>query len=387
MVKDTFHGLLTALQGLAALGLLVGWIAALLEMFGEDRLEASGIAERGEDGQWKLAPSLASAAVLMALRKASSDPPFEILAGEGGLVKSEPPIVAALRDHEIKDLVSKTGHRLLACRSTDQIPAFLSQALPATLLGGLQDLNAKELRRISRVLERPILGPNPGDGGVQNPVKLILVDWDPVAIRATQFPEIRRAADFLADAERHLRVDTSCCGVWSPEESELEKYRFCRNVGDRSAARETLVESMDLSTYTVSAYADEDFISRKRPEDFAEAYIELERCIAAAERDSTARRRLREAEETFASFVETDLVQPMREQYLNSSDPLQRILGCTAAEATGSLHRQAPYLAKDILALAKGSLSLGEQKRVAEQVKQRSREVGNLIQLAKVLRR
>jgi hypothetical protein len=112
-----------------------------LETFGQERLESSGIAQRQEDGRWTLAPALTPGGFLVAFREESDAPIFEILTPRGGLVGQELPIMAAQRDHRFLEWMSKTGGRLLGCASMDQIPPFLTLALPAITLHGLTDLN------------------------------------------------------------------------------------------------------------------------------------------------------------------------------------------------------------------------------------------------------
>jgi hypothetical protein len=362
-----------------------GIVCALTEAFGEDRLAASGIVERGEEGQWRLSPPLTPGAVLLPLREASDELPYEVLTPTGGLVGSDLPIVAVLQDHWIRSFIDNMGRRLLVCPSTAQIPPLMAHGLPATILDGLLDQSARDLRQMGRTLGWPEPSPHSPDRGTHEPLRLVLVDWDPVAARAMKSPQILRAARFLADTERHLKIGVSCCGVWVPDQAQLERYRFCRRVRDVEAAREALLQSMDYSTYAVSAYAEKGGCVRRKPQSFIEAYANLERRIEEADIGAARPDRLQEAEETFARFVESDLVRPLTNEYLQSDDPLTRNVGLAAAVTSRLLHRQAPYLAKDVLDLAQGRLPLENQKRVVQQLKQRARDVGSLIQLAKVL--
>jgi len=216
-----------------------------------------------------------------------------------------------------------------------------------------------------------------------DPVRLILVGWDPRRCQVRQYPQVREAAQFLADAEKSLRLE-SHSAVWLPSAEELRRYQLCRNVGDLNASREALVESIDASSYAVSAYVTPGFAPRRKPESIIEARAELERCIHGIANRPVTAERCQQAEETFAHFVEEYLVQPLHQQALENSDPMQRNLGVLVAEACRALHLQSPYLERDLLELAKGSLSPEDQQRVLKQARQRDREIAYFIRLAEL---
>lgn len=362
-------------------------VAYLLDTFGEECLESSGIANRDEDGRWTLAPALEPGGVLVALRRSPDEPVFEILTPSGGLVGEEPAITAALQDHRSINAIPRADHLLLACVSTDQIPPFSAQFLPATTLSGLLDLNHQELREVWRQLGRGILGPGQHTEPAAYPVSLVLADWDVRGMRAGQSSEVRRVARFLANAERCLHIDMSNCGVWVPDKDELDRYRFCRNVRDLNASREALLQSIDNSTYAISAFAAPGFVPRRKPGNVIEAYADLEQCIEVDENRPVTTKRRQEAWEVYEGFVEADLIQPLQQQALESCDPMTRTLGMVTADASRLLHLQAPYLERDLLKLVKGLLSPEDQQRVLKQVSQHDRAVANLIRLVELQRR
>ena len=206
-------------------------VAELLELFGPERLESSGIAQHQEDGQWSIAPAVVPGGFVVAFREAIDEPSFGILTPHG-LLGEEIPVIAALRDHRFRDWIPKTGGRLLACASIDQVPPFLGLCLPVTTLHGLTNLNLQMLGSESQYLGWRILDPNQQSGRFIDPLRLVLVPWDPRTKRIRQYPEVREAAQFLADAERYWRLE-SHSAVWLPS----EEVRWPRTGGLRRGAR------------------------------------------------------------------------------------------------------------------------------------------------------
>lgn len=361
-----------------------GWepiVAELLETFGPERLVTSGIAQRQEDGHWTLNPALAPRAYIVALREMKDGPIFEILTSRGGLIGEEIPIVSALKDYQYAEQVQKMGNRLLACASMNQVPPLTALSLPATILHGLT--NPRQLRELLPILGWRKPEPSHGNTRLSNPVRLVFVGLDLGRNRIKQYPEIREAAQFLANVEKCLRLRAHAA-IWLPSQEEIKRYRFCMNVGDVNASREALVESMDVSSYCISAFLTPNFAPRRRPEGYMETWAELEKCINTPENRPVTAERLQKAEESFAHCVDEELTQPQRQESLENSDPLQRNLGVIAAETSRALHLQSPYLERDITRLAEGELSLEDQQRVFKQLSHHERAFANLIRFAKM---
>ena len=357
-------------------------VTELLESFGPECLGASGIAQQQEEDQWSLAPAVVPGGFVVAFREAIDEPIFGILTPHG-MLGEEIPIFAALRDYRFQDWIPKTGRRLLVCASIDQVPPFLGLCLPVTTLHGLTNLNFQTLGSELEYLGWTIPNPNRQSGRYIDPLRLVLVLWDPRTKRIRQYPEIREAAQFLADAERYWHLD-SHSGVWAPYKDEVRKFQFFRRVGDLNASREALVESLDRSSYAVSAFVAPGFAPRRRPEGYMETRAELEKCINTPQNRSVTAERLQKAEESFARCVEEELVQPQYQQALETEDPIQRNLGVIAAETSRALHLQSPYLERDITRLAKGALALEDQQRVFKQVSQQGRAFENLTRFAEM---
>lgn len=364
---------------------IAAWLGA---EFSEEQLEASGIVKRAADGQWKLASSLGRpGGVVVPLREKEGESPFEILTPTGTLVGRDVPVVSTLRDYRTSKWLVKADRRLFVCASTEQIPVFWSVFLPATTSAGLMDLNGTQLQELSQKLGwgEPLASKN--TTREMGPVNLTLVNWQVESLSTVQCAEIRPVAQFLARAERCLDIDMSRCAVWSPAERELEDIRFCLERKDLDRATEALLSSADTSSYFLSAHEDPDFQPRRQPEDVVEALAEIERCQQQFDGGPASEKLLSQAQATYEDFIESDLVGPFVDEFVQSGDPLKANLGMVTAESLRLLHRQAPFVRQNISKLVRAPSSPSDQKDVSEQLKQWERQITNFTRLAKELRR
>ena len=84
------------------------------------------------------------------LQRGANDPPFEIVTRGGCLSRRQPPVLAALEDAEIKDLLEWSGKNLLATLTLADAAVLLSLDFPAIPVVGLQKLQGPLLAKLWR---------------------------------------------------------------------------------------------------------------------------------------------------------------------------------------------------------------------------------------------
>ena len=187
--------------------------------------------------------------------------------------------------------------------------------LAAMPMKGLREMNARRLRELTKTL-----GWEDGTSSLATgPIRLILVNCKRLLVDAVERPEIRQLAHFLARVDESLGIDMSRAAVWTPDEHELAKFRFCLEREDLIAAREALLESLDFATYSIAAYSDSAFDPRRKPESYAEALAEVGRAPARSKAflDEEHQRRTREA---YECLVDRELINPVLEQAAKAGD-------------------------------------------------------------------
>lgn len=352
----------------------------LAQDFGGKRVEAAGLGKLvGE--RWVSSRFLKRQDnVLVALRDSPRRAPFEVLAPSGGLVGGQLPLTAVLRDYRTRKWLSKKSPQLFVCGLTRQMPVMWALGVPATPMNGLLQLNASQLRGLAKTLGWDDGSSSLGTG----PIRLVLVNCKRLMVGTNESPKIRQLSQFLATVDESLGIDMSRAGVWTPAEHELAKIQFCFEREDLGAAREAVLESLDLSTYSVIAYLDPAFDPRRKPENYVEALADLGQVPARFETflDEEHQRRTRAA---YEDFIDRELVDPVLVQAAKSGDPLRRNLWITAAESFRLIHQQTPSLHRDMAALAEQPLAGDYQEKVFDQLKRREQQVANVVHLVKAL--
>jgi len=356
----------------------------LVEDFGGKLVRASGVASRRQNNIWRWSPVLKKQDnVLVAVRETRDAPPFEIITPDGPLSGNPVSLLATLHDYRTMIWVPRVGQRVFVCGSTEQVAWFRALTLPAAPLNGLLDLNATQLWELSSEL-----GWEMGESAIgTEPVHLILVNQNGITCEFREVREIRRLAEVMAKTERHQDVDMSNVSVWSPTEPELDKISFCIQKRDPVSAREAVLESVDCSSYAVVAYADPRFDPRRKPDNYIKAIAELYRSTEQLDGVPGGGNVGIIAQAAFNAIVDRDLVNPVIAKALENPDPLRRSLGVLLAESLRSIHRQTPGLSRDVDALSANLSDSQRQKQLSDQLKQRDRQMANVMQIAKAMKK
>ena len=157
---------------------------------------------------------------------------------------------------------------------------------------------------------------------------------------------------------------------------------------DFEGLRSAMIESLEESSYTVSAYLDPHAPPTHQPANYAEALAEYRRSLESSDALPDVRdRRRHRALQFLRAFLDKDLIGPLRKAAIEKESPLQRALWTTAADSFQLLHEQAPGLFEDIRALADDAESPAVQERVSRQLRQRDRDTATMLRLAKELKK
>jgi hypothetical protein len=356
----------------------------LIEKFGTERVRAAGLASRSRNGRWIWSRGLRKPDnVLVAVRDAREANPFEILTPDGPLLGDVASLNAILRDFRTMAWTASSDFRVFVCGSTVQVPLFRSLMLAAVPWNGLLDLTTTQLWELSAEL-----GWEAGESAIgADPINLVLVNQNDITREAREVNDIRRLAEFLAITETHQGGDMKNTSVWLPTEPELEKISFCVHRGDRVSAREAVLESVDCSSYVVAAYADPRFNPRYKPDNYIDAIAEICRSSGQLSGIPGGGDAIAVDQAAFNAIVDRDLVNPVIAKALENPDPLRRSMGVLLGESLRSMHRQTPGVVRDVEALAAKLDDAQRQKQLRDQLKQRDRQMANVMRITKAMKK
>ena len=313
----------------------------LLQQFSQADLLKAGLLVMDSSESVVLDPRLRDPQTLIvALRKADGEEPFEILTDHGTLSGRELPICASLRDGRIRKLKSATKHNVLfVAPTTPDMAVLLSLKLPATISSGLAHLKEPYL---GQVCKRFRLGPprwNSAKGldyldqFKSPPPDLLLVGFSLRELSSQQPPGLADIISHLAAVEEYLHVPLDRFFKWSPSRKEIEGIAFCLTYSSLEKARAAILNELEDCTSQLIGRNH----SNGMPQDLPTAIRQMAKQLHARERDRDWERR---AWENIQQLLEKACITPMYEAAARTDDPLERNLWMLAAMYGQTLYPQ-----------------------------------------------
>jgi hypothetical protein len=238
---------------------------------------------------------------------------------------------------------------------------------PATLATGLGRLTPDQLRELDAWFDVQDFEPGPpgpagptegeaeqataggpcqeGQGGI--PLTLALLGWSPRSLAAQPPQPLSHAVEYLTAARTYLGLRFTGVMAWQLSPGDLANLRFRLAHQDRGLIKQFLQERADsLVDFERLAGAGPAAPGQGPPQGgYVAARAEL---LAALADDRTAGgqgHRVRRARGAYEEMVQRDLIAPLREWALESTDPVIRNAGTQLADVSGLLHQLGPLLA------------------------------------------
>jgi hypothetical protein len=335
-------------------------LAVLRSEFDTPILQAAGVIDRLPDGNLCLHKQLCDpAGAIIALRAEGAEAPFELLTAAGCLSRRSLPLLATLDDARTAHQAQQTGH-LFASFQIQEVALLRALGFPATLCTGLQALSFEELRSLDDVFGEgqlnaliepgPSIGPPTAESasasGADTP-DVILLGWSLLQLDAAAPTELAKVAAAFEEFERFLECDYSWLGIWRPSSAELETLRYRLRLQALppilSLLKDSLEDLYDLCPEKAQARLAERE-SPRPPVHFAQAQANLVAKLAESRSDRSREAEAREAKQVYDEIMRRDLVRPLQEWALASSDPVVRNAGAELANICALLHEMSPSL-------------------------------------------
>jgi hypothetical protein len=173
----------------------------------------------------------------------------------------------------------------------------------------------------------------------------MLVAGSVAGLSATVPQELRAAARWLTDAERHLGIEWDELHVWWPSEEELAKLRFLAALRDPGLMKKHF-RGGDLDLWRLSGFEGQGN-PRRRPDPAEELSRVTEEALVQSGKYRGGGRMdqgLRQCVEHYQATVERNLVVPMMRDALRLEDPVARGLGVHAANLTREVYSALPAM-------------------------------------------
>lgn len=360
-------------------------LSRLLEEFTEFELLAAGVGCQIDCGAGLLpAPGWSKpGSLLVALRSAAGEEPFDILS-ECGALTGKPALFSSINDGATLAASGAKQRFLLIAGSLHDLVVLRRAGLPVTLADGILPLDREMLEAFysSQILQRrPTVSSElaeelleirddfraaaqfgldadtfKADGvdgaaaasGAGSPPELIFVAWSPADLSAAEPAYLAPIRDAFRGLELHLLLDVSGLFQWSPTAEELNSLQFCRQFADEERVRALLRQSIDQNAV---ALVDEVKVENSAPPGFETALATLQRAVTAFRRDPSQRNKVLTSLADYHEAVERELLEPLRSQGLNGRSPIRRGLYYAAAEISRHVHQESywPRTAAELL--------------------------------------
>jgi hypothetical protein len=325
-------------------------LAALRKKYGEKKLIESRVASygaRAHGGQPPLFTQCNNELIInpiltmpfsriLPLRSSPQSKPFDLLTGDG-TISGRLPVCATLHDHKVQKAIEKMGVLCLAF-SMEDLMAFRSVGIPASLARGLEKITRKTLKELCSALGFGSTDDlaHLSNGSTEAPSKaascspmvasyapptvqprLFLVGWALSQLSLYRRGEVDEVIRNLARVSDCLEIDLDDVFLWRPSPKDLRRISDCLSIGERRNVQRAILGSLRCSS-GLATQADGDV---DEPSSLLETRTRLQEALS---RSSTSpgerRRRLRLHREA----VDTAFVTPVLEQAVEEPDPKRR---------------------------------------------------------------
>jgi hypothetical protein len=174
---------------------------------------------------------------------------------------------------------------------------------------------------------------------------LVLLGWSPLSLSLAGSPLLPRAATYLAGVRRHLGLQLGGVMVWRPTAGHLENLRFRLSLRSEELVRELLLESSE-ELYDFEYFTRPETLPGPIPEptNITDARAELLRQLAADRGGGPRSPLAKAAQEKYSAFVDSKLVQPLRDWAGKYQHPVIRSAAEELASVAAMLHEMGPAM-------------------------------------------
>ena len=310
--------------------------------FSQEQLQGAGLLRKNTDGKLSWPFPLSDGAgsqVVFALRKGKGQPSFDIVTEKWCLSYKTYPVLAVM-DHDGMS-ASRNQHLLFITATLADAAFFWKIGLPAICGTGLQNLAQPWLDKFCEKFE---FGQGKGAASSWNAVapKLVLVQWSPSNMDWKSPPAIEAIVAHFHELREHLDVQLESICLWRPTPEKRRTFQVCVKYAGAAELRELVLDSVDWCKTHLDDLPRRPFVREPRN------YVEANQAWRESLREGNNQIRQEKLWSGRTEKLETDVLDPLRQQAQNCSDPVERGLTLVLAELSGVLDPQMAILSAKV---------------------------------------
>lgn len=374
-------------------------VSALTEEFSIKDLVDSGILVAGEREAVALAPALTDDASFLVLRDAVTQQPYELLTHAGCLAADALPVFEILRDGRTQRLIEQGTGDLIIAFDLEHVTMLRASGLPATLAVGLNDLPLEQVgqfcesfdlscRKSDRAISREEIEAehgsqseyhpddpfrpmaqnvmNDGDTGAAQtstaastgpardsgqPMKaqLAVLGWTPLELSNAVPLQLKAVVDHLHQLQRFMGVELYDIGLWEVDEETIERLRFIAERGSAVIFKGALLDAAEDIGAGIVHFGEEKPLTIGPPNDYTTALARLHEASSAdGGTQLLGPNQRNEAWRDVQRLLSEQVVGPVRELALATSNPVERNLLMGLAELSNVFHMQSVVMGEQL---------------------------------------
>jgi hypothetical protein len=375
-------------------------VASLLaEEFSTEDLVASGVVTVTEDGSVELMFSLSGdGGRFIALRDATTGEPYELLTGDGCVSSGALPVFEILRDAHTRQCLNQGNGDLFVAFEIEDVILLRACGLPATLAVGLDDLPLEDVDQFcetfgltsikyERARLRKDVGAehrNPSEYLPDNPfarhvqrdtdggppaglgqlpdtavqpsscptaqrVQLVLLGWLPSSLSNAVPCQLKVVVDYFHQLDRFMDVELYELGLWEPNEETVARLRFIAARRSATIFQDAFLAAADEIGAGVDTFGKVKPKLLGPPANYPAAIARLQEATSSDQSSHLlGPDRQKHAWRDVQRFLSQQIINPIREYALATSDPIERTLLMGIAELSHVFHIQTVLISEKL---------------------------------------
>jgi hypothetical protein len=323
-------------------------LTELQRQFSDADLIKAGVATIDAANTVVLHPQLVVDGVpIWAIRTKPNQKPTALIAQMNTVGKVTWAAYSAFQDHRQSELIAATDDHVVVAYSMTDVAILRSIGFAAVPGGNWNRLTKPQLDFLCQKL-RIISSPKPNTFGAASigteetgPLSLILANWSLTAFDRTDIAAAQVSWSHLVDLHRYLKLDFDTFGLWKPSEEHLKQLGYQLQYQNVKRVRAGLLDGMGENATAIDA----GLIVKRSP---AQTIVEAFRAWQQSERNSMNQIGRQKAYEQFCELVDRQRFDPLVEEALLASNPLERNAELALAETSRLLQPQVQLLTEKI---------------------------------------
>jgi hypothetical protein len=321
-------------------------LAELRKQFPDERLVQAGVVAVDATGSVALIPQIAAGVdPLWAIRCQSDQEVTAFIAQLHTVGKRDWPLATALRDPKQSEAIVAADGQIIVAYSMPDLAILRSLGMAAVPGSHWRRLSKPQLDFLCQTLGIAPHAPAPLAASVetitQGAGSLVLANWSMATMDRTDVDAATTSWSHLVELHRYLELSFDDFGLWKPSQQTLKRLEFQLQYQDVRQVHAGLLEGIGQDATAI----DVD-LGPKRP--VPKSIVEAYRAWRQADRDAVNPVARRKAYDQLCELLDRQRFDPLVEEALRATNPLERNAEIALAETSRLLQPQILLLTEKI---------------------------------------